>query len=99
MVDQLNMWGQVMGQAFDLDPGDSHNYVAWGGVAENGVVPLISVKPFPPDPAGEKIRQISPIQHEATDDGGRRIFYSVTNVGATHVLAYAIYFAWTDVIT
>ena len=99
MVDKLNVWGQVMGQGYDLDPGQSQSYVGWGGLAENGVVPWVSVKPFPPDPEGEKVLQLSEIQHEATDDGGRRIFFTVTNVGPNPILAYAIYFAWTDVIT
>ncbi len=98
MVDRLNVWGQVMGQGYDMNPGDSQSWIGWGAVAENGVVPWVSVKPSPPDPPGEKVLQVSEIQHEATDDGGRRIFFTVTNVGANPILAYAIYFAWTDVI-
>jgi hypothetical protein len=98
VVDQLNVWGQFLTQAYDLPPGASHYWVAWGGIAENGVVPWITVAPFPPDPPGEKILQVSEIQHEATDDGARRILFSVTNVGPSYVLAYAMYGAWTDII-
>jgi|SRR5215831_4881578 len=97
-LEKLNIWGYPFGQAYDLNPGDSHSWIAWGPIADNGVVPWVSVKPFPLDPSGEKILEVTPIRHEAMEDGSRRIFYTVTNVGPVPVLAYAIYFAWTDVI-
>lgn len=99
MPQQISVYGQVMGQAYDLAPGESHYWVLWGPAADNGVVAWISVKPFPPDPQGEKVLAVKDFSYEATDDGGRRLFYTVTNTGPGYVLAYAIYCAWTDVIT
>lgn len=99
MTNQLNVWGATLGQSYDLASGGTDSYVMWGSPADNGVVAWISAKPFPPDPLGEKTLQVSELQHEALDDGSRRIFFSVTNVGPTDVLAYAMYAAWTDVIT
>ena len=101
MTDELRVWGQFLGQSYDLNVGDTQSWIMWGAAAENGVVAWISVKPFPDgyDYPGEKVLEVSKLQHEATDDGARRIFFSVTNAGPSDVLAYAIYVGWTDVIT
>jgi len=100
MARTLNVYGKSLGQAYDLFPGDTHYWVLWGSPAENGVVAWISVKPFPGghDYPGEKILEVSRFSHEATPDGGRRIFFDVTNVGVNPILAYAIYCGWTDAI-
>lgn len=101
MAQKLNVYGQFAIQAYDLWPGQQHNYVTWGLWAENGVVSWATVKPFPAGEGfpGEKILEITDFRHEATEDGSRRMFYSVKNTGGFPVLAYAVYYAWTDVIT
>jgi hypothetical protein len=39
---QLNVYGQFMGQSYDLAPGDAHSYILWGPAAENGVVSWVA---------------------------------------------------------
>jgi len=101
MAQQLNIYGWTSPQFYDLSVGDEVSFVTSGSMAENGVVAWVSVKPFPDghDYPGEKVIEVTHFLHEATDDGGRRIFTTVKNTGPSDILAYVFYWAWTDVIT
>ena len=101
MAQQLNLWGWTSQQFYDLYAGDEQSFVLSGSAAENGVVAWVSVKPFPDghDYPGEKVITVTDFSHEASDDGGRRIFITVKNTGPSDILAYVFYWAWTDVIT
>lgn len=100
MASTLNVYGQFLGQAFDLDPGQEHNWIMWGSAADNGVIAWVSVKPFPGGFGfpGEKILAVTDFSSQANDDNTRRIFFTVRNVGANPILAYAMYVGWTDMI-
>ncbi len=110
MVTQLQVYGQFMGMGFGLDPGQEQPFILWGAAAEMGVIPWISVNPLPggfiappgegvdPHYKGEKILQVIHLQHQVNDDGTRRVFYTIKNVGVNPIFAYVIYCGWTDAI-
>ena len=97
---QVNVYGWVSDQYYDLAVGDEISFWTSGAPANNGVVAWVSVKPFPDghDFPGEKIISITDFSHEASDDGGRAILTSWKNTGPSDILAYVFYWAWTDVI-
>jgi hypothetical protein len=101
MAQKLQVYGWGSQQFYDLWVGEEVDFTVWGPIAENGVVAWVSVKPFPDgrDYPGEKVITVTSLSHEASDDGGRRIFVSVKNTGPSDILAYVFYWAWTDAVT
>jgi hypothetical protein len=76
-----------------LEPGDVHNWIAWpynyGETVTVTANPLVSG-------SGEQILAVENVQIESSSDGGRRIFYTVRNVGSTSVDGYGVGYSFVS---
>ena len=100
MAAKVGVFGQNFEIVGDILPNQQQNWIVFGAAAQNGVVAWVSIHPFPGSEfhPGEKILTVTDWSYEATDDGGRRIFLSVTNTGHNIIEAYLVSVAWTDII-
>jgi len=80
------------GGASDLKPGQAHNWTAWG--FNYGDAIDVTAHPVVGAPGAERILEVQNLRAEGDPSGGRRIFYTVRNVGTSSVPGYAIGYAW-----
>jgi hypothetical protein len=69
-----------------LSPGQSHSWVYWGYTYGDG----LSVTAHPVVSQTEAILQVENVQVEGDDAGGRRLYFTVRNVGSHFTRGYAI---------
>jgi hypothetical protein len=76
------------GDGDDLGPGETHDWIMWG----YNYGDAITLTAHPVGGADENILAIENVQIQA-DGSGRRLFYTVRNVGSNFITGYAVGFA------
>lgn len=78
------------GPANDLHPGEAHHWVSWG--FNYGDAMSLTAHPVIGAPV-ERYLAIEDVRIEG-DPGGRRLFYTVRNVGFSTIPGYGVGYAW-----
>ncbi len=79
------------GHTDDLGPGDTHHWMMWGfryGDAISLTAHAVTGAPVP-----ERVLQIENVRVGADSGGGRRLYYTIRNVGNSSVPGYAVGYA------
>jgi hypothetical protein len=82
-------WWVSAGVGDDLGPGETHNWIMWG--FNYGDALSLSAHPVT-GPPEERVLAVENVRIEG-DAGGRRLYYTVRNVGMSSVPGYGIGYA------
>ena len=69
-----------------LSPGQSHSWMYWGYAYGDG----LSVTAHPVVSQTEAVLQVDQVRVQGDDSGGRRLYYTVRNVGTHFTRGYAM---------